>query len=106
MRWALDELGVGMEHVIHSGALPPPVVSRKLYEIVAVVAQQFRGFIYRASEPQVVPARPAAPLSLLSSRRRAKVAMCDIFARVASLLYRCRRQLVGTPGAWQTFLAS
>lgn len=49
VRWALDELN----HVEHVGALPPEVATRKLYEIVAVVAQQFRGYIFKVNEPQV-----------------------------------------------------
>ena len=50
MRLALDELVTAASDV----ALElPPIVSRKLYEVVAVVAMQFRGYIFKVNEPQV-----------------------------------------------------
>ena len=51
MRMALDELG--FEALEGTERDLPPVVSRKLYEVVAVVAMQFRGYIFKVNEPQV-----------------------------------------------------
>ena len=50
MRMALDELASAMSE---TAAELPPIVSRKLYEVVAVVAMQFRGYIFKVNEPQV-----------------------------------------------------
>ena len=54
MRVALDELGISMPS---DGGDSPPlelplVVSRKLYEIIAITAMQFRGYIFKVNEPQ------------------------------------------------------
>ena len=51
IRMALDEVGVLRNPEGIAQGLPP-VVSRKLYEIVAVVAMQFRGYIFKVDEPQ------------------------------------------------------
>ena len=50
MRLALDELGSAASDAAME---LPPIVSRKLYEVVAVVAMQFRGYIFKVNEPQV-----------------------------------------------------
>ena len=50
MRLALDELASATSEGV---AELPPIVSRKLYEVVAVVAMQFRGYIFKVNEPQV-----------------------------------------------------
>ena len=50
MRLALDELASATSE---TPVELPPIVSRKLYEVVAVVAMQFRGYIFKVNEPQV-----------------------------------------------------
>ena len=50
MRMALDELASATSE---TAVELPPIVSRKLYEVVAVVAMQFRGYIFKVNEPQV-----------------------------------------------------
>jgi hypothetical protein len=50
MRLALDELVTASSDLAME---LPPIVSRKLYEVVAVVAMQFRGYIFKVNEPQV-----------------------------------------------------
>ncbi len=54
MRMALDELASATSD---TAVELPPIVSRKLYEVVAVVAMQFRGYIFKVNEPQVCTAR-------------------------------------------------
>ncbi len=52
VRAALDELG--LEPAPGDPPLElPPLVSRKLYEIMAITAMQFRGYIFKVNEPQV-----------------------------------------------------
>lgn len=50
VRWAINE---PMQHVEHMGGFAPLVLTRKLYEIVAIAAQQFRGYMFRMDEPKV-----------------------------------------------------
>jgi hypothetical protein len=52
VRAALDELG--LESTAGTPPLElPPSISRKLYEIIAITAMQFRGYIFKVNEPQV-----------------------------------------------------
>ena len=65
VRAALDELG--LESAAGTPPLElPPSISRKLYEIIAITAMQFRGYIFKVNEPQVGPVLctlgPIAPL--------------------------------------------
>ena len=51
IRTALDEVGTVPNPDGTAQGLPP-VVSRKLYEIVAIIAMQFRGYIFKLDETQ------------------------------------------------------
>lgn len=63
VRAALDELG--LESTAGTPALElPPSISRKLYEIIAITAMQFRGYIFKVNEPQVCPPCSTHPAAM------------------------------------------
>ena len=63
VRAALDELG--LESTAGTPPLElPPSISRKLYEIIAITAMQFRGYIFKVNEPQVCPPCSTHPAAM------------------------------------------
>lgn len=77
VRAALDELG--LESAANTPPLElPPSISRKLYEIIAITAMQFRGYIFKVNEPQArTLAATAQQLAYILSARHRALAWCQ-----------------------------